>query len=279
MKISVIIVNHNLCGPLRQSLIALQQALQNIDYEIIITDDASTDHSAEMVQTEFPQFRLLQSDKYKGFSKAANQAMAVANGEYLLLANADTISNEEALQKMLEFMDSHPDTGGLTVRMLDVEGNFITDSKNGLPDAWVSFFKYTGLARLFPKTRLFNKYYQSGWVEAFETNEVDIICSTYMLLRKSVIMQVGAFDERFPVYGQDIDLSYRIRLAGFKNYYFAKTFIIWQQANQVDKYSWHYIRNFYGAMFIFAAKYLLRMPELRLKGLGRWSASPYEFKI
>ncbi|QJD97625.1 glycosyltransferase family 2 protein [Mucilaginibacter robiniae] len=279
MKLSVIIVNHNLCKPLRHSLNELQLALQTIDSEIIVADDASDDSSAEMVKNEFPQVTLLRSDKHQGFTKTANQAMAAAQGEYLLLANPDTISNADALHKMLDFMDAHADTGGLTVRMLDAEGNHIMDAQNGMPEAWIHFFKYTGLSRLFPKTRLFSNYYQGGWVEAFESTEVDVICNTYMLLRKSVIAQIGVFDERFPVYGQDIDLSYRIRLAGFKNYYFAKTFIIWQQARQTNKYSWQHIKYFYGAMLIFATKYLFKMPELRLKGLGRGSAALYEFKI
>jgi GT2 family glycosyltransferase len=278
MKLSVIIVNHNTCRLLQQALAALKVAIQQMDAEVIVVDNASADQSVQMVSTEFSEFRLIGSDKNLGFSKAANQGIKAAAGSHILLMHASIIIGEDTLDKLLDFMELHPDTGGLSVRTLDAEGHFIPESKKSMPESWVNFFKYTGLSRLFSKSQLFSHHYKAGWIEEFENTDTDVLNNCFMLLRKEVLSEVGLFDERFPVYGHDIDLSYRIRLAGFKNFYFAKTFVIQQHTLPVSNASVHYIKNFYGAMLIFAAKYLLKMPELRLKAMPRWSSPAYELK-
>jgi len=278
MKLSVIIVNHNTSRLLKQALATLKVAIQQLDAEVIVVDNASTDQSVQMVSSEFSEFNLIANDKDLSFSKAANQGIKAAIGSHILLMHPSIIVGEDTLDKLIEFMDFHPDTGGVSVRTLDAEGHFVPESKKSMPQSWINFFKYTGLSRIFSKSQLFSHHYQAGWVEEFENTETDVLNNCFMLLRKEVLNKTGLFDERFPVYGQDIDLSYRIRLAGYKNFYFAKTFVIQQHTMPVLKVSAHYIRNFYGAMFIFAAKYLLKMPELRLKAMPRWSSPAYEFK-
>ena len=278
MKLSVIIVNHNTRKLLKQALVALKVAVQQLDAEVIVVDNASADQSVQMVSSEFGEFTLISNDKDSGFSKAANQGIKVATGSHILLMHPSIIVGEDTFDKLLDFMELHPATGGLSVRTLDAEGHFIPESKKSMPESWINFFKYTGLSRLFSKSQLFSHHYQAGWVEEFENTETDVLNNCFMLLRKEVLNKAGLFDERFPVYGQDIDLSYRIRLAGFKNFYFAKTFVIQQHTLPVPKASVHYIKNFYGAMLIFAAKYLLKMPELRLKAMPRWSSPAYELK-
>lgn len=278
MQLSTIIVNYNQCRPLRQALAALKQALSNVGAEIIVVDNASDDLSLRMLKAEFPHVQVIANDKHETFSKAVNRGIEIAKGNYVLVLEPSVIVGDETLEKLHEFMEQHPDTGGLSVRMLDAGGNFIEGSNKNMPPEWIKFFRFTGLSRLFSKSRLFSPHYQAGWIEEFENTETDVLNNSFMLLRRSVLNEVGLFDERFNVFGHGIDLSYRIRLAGFKNYYYAKTFVIQQALASVNKLSWQYIKNFYGAMFTFAGKYLFRLPEVRLKTMPGWSPQAYELK-
>jgi GT2 family glycosyltransferase len=278
MKLSIIIVNQNLCRPLRQALAVLKQAVQYLDADITVVDNASEDQSVNMLTTDFAQVSIMLNEKPLSFSKAVNSAIKTVTGDYILIMHPSMITGEDTIDKILAFMEAHPDAGGLSVRMLNADGHFIPESKKGMPAAWIRFFRLTGLSRLFSKSQLFSHHYEAGWVEEFENTETDVLNNYFMLLRKPVLNEIGLFDERFVAYGQDIDLSYRIRLAGFKNYYFAKTFVIQQWVTQPNKLSLNYIRNFYGAMLIFAAKYLFKMPELRLKAMPRWSSPAYGLK-
>jgi GT2 family glycosyltransferase len=277
MKLSVIVVNYNLCDLLRQTLNSLVISGNSVDYEVFVVDNGSTDKSVEMVTDEFPQFHIIANAVNEGLAKAYNQAIQLAGGEYVLLVNADTISGKETLKRILDFMDLHTDAGGLGVRMLSPQGRFLPESNRGLTKAWVAFFKLIGFAKYFPKTRLTNRNHKE-WVEEFQTSEVDILNGAYMLLRKSALNEVGLFDERFFMYGHDIDLAYRIRLAGFKNYYFPKTYIINFKSQALVKFSWQHIKNYYGAMLIFAAKYLFKMPEIKVEGIPQLYPSPYEIE-
>ncbi|MFD1255877.1 glycosyltransferase [Mucilaginibacter terrae] len=278
MKLSVVIVNQNLCRPLRQALAALKQAVQHLDSEITVIDNASADQSVNMIINEFPQVGLIVNEKTLGFTKAVNQGIKASTGDYVLVMHPNMVTGEDTLDKVLKFMEIHPQAGGLSVRILDAEGNFVPESKKAMPLAWINFFRFTGLSKLFSKSQLFSHHYEAGWVGEFENTQTDVLNNYFMVLRKSVLNEIGLFDERFQAYGQDIDLSYRIRLAGFKNFYFAKTFVIQQPMPQSSKASLNYIRNFYGAMLIFGAKYLLKMPELRLKAMPRWSSPAYGLK-
>ena len=278
MQLSTIIVNHNQCRPLSQALAALKQAILHLDAEVIVVDNASDDLSLRMLRSEYPQIEVIANDKPESFSKAVNKGIEAAKGDYILIIDPSIIVGEETLEKLHGFMQLHTGTGGLSVRMLDAGGSFIEGSNKNMPPEWIKFFRFSGLSRLFSKSRLFSPHYQAGWIEEFENTETDVLNNSFMLLRKSVLKEVGVFDERFKTYGQDIDLSYRIRLSGFKNYYYAKTFVIQQGISPAAKFSWNYLKNFYGAMFTFAAKYLFRLPELRLKAMPRWSAPAYELK-
>lgn len=275
MKLSVIIVNRNVCVLLRQALTTVVKACANIEHEIFVVDNASTDNSVSMVKKDFTQVHLIENHKNLGFSKANNQALQLAQGDYVLLLNPDTITKSDTLQKTIEFMESHSVAGGVSVRMINPMGEFLTESKRGLSLPWIAFFKLTGLSKMFSKSRFYDRSHASG-AEEFETTEIDVLSAPFMLLRKSVLNRIGLLDERFFMYGENIDLSYRIRMAGFKNYYFPKTYIIHFKEQSAHKFSWKYIRHFYGAMFIFAGKYLFRMPRLHLKGIGVIFPPSYE---
>ncbi|MES2265873.1 MAG: glycosyltransferase family 2 protein [Bacteroidota bacterium] len=278
MKLSVIVVNHNLCPFLKQSLFTLIRACRVIDHEILVIDDASTDNSVGMVQNEFPEVALIVNEQPLGMAKARNQGIAKANGEYVLMVNADTISGKKTVEHVLDFMEAHPNAGAVGVRMLSPRGNFLPESRTGFTRAWGALLKLTGLAKYFPKSRLYKS--DVNWIEdeEFGTTEVDVVNGAFMLLRKSVISQIGGLDERLAAFGHDIDLSFRIRLAGYKNYYFPKTYILNFRNQSNPKFSWSYIKSFYVAMIIFAAKYLLHMPEIKIPGIPQIFAPKYEIE-
>jgi len=277
MKVSVIIVSHNTRILLKQAVASLIDALQHIDYEFFIADNASEDHSMEMVADNFKDVTIIANEADNGFAKANNQALSLATGEYILLVSADTIITKGSIEKMLAFMDEHIQAGGMGIRMLSPQGRFLPESIHGITQTWGAFLKLIGFAKHLPKTRLYDRN-RKDWVEEFQVAEVDLLNGACMLLRKSALNEVGLFDERFFMYGADIDLSYRLRLAGFKNYYFPKTYIINFESRQLAKFSWDYIKYFYGAMFIFAVKYLVRMPDIKVKSIPQLVPSTYEVK-
>jgi GT2 family glycosyltransferase len=272
MKLSVIIVNHNRCDLLKLAINSLIKAGKGIDYELIMVDNASADNSVEMVYADYPDVKIISNLTNEGVAKASNQGIEVSRGEYILLVNADTICGKETLDKVLDFMNDHNDAAGLGVRMLGAQGSFLAESNRGLTKPWVTFFKLIGFSKNFQKTRLSDRNHKA-WVEEFQTSEIDILNDAFMLIRKSVLNEVGLFDERFVQYGHNIDFSYRMRLHGFKNYYFPKTYIINFKSNSQPKFSWQYIKNFYGAMLIFAAKYLFKLPEIKIEGMQMYPAA------
>lgn len=254
LKISVIIVNYNVEYFLEQCLNAAYKALEKVSGEVFVVDNNSIDGSVEMVRTKFPQAILIANKDNRGFSKANNQAMEIAQGEYFLLLNPDTVVEEDTFEKVVRFMDQHPQAGGLGVRMLDGKGNFLPESKRGLPTPTVAFYKIFGLSAIFPKSKRFGKYHL-GYLSEFETHEVEILSGAFMLMRKTALDNVGLLDEAFFMYGEDIDLSYRILLGGYKNYYFPETRIIHYKGESTKKSSVNYVFVFYRAMVIFAEKH------------------------
>lgn len=254
MKLSVIIVNYNVEYFLEQCLHSVLKASKNISCEILVVDNNSVDGSVAMLEEKFKNVQLILNKKNTGFSYANNQAIKQAKGEYVLLLNPDTVVEENTLEKVISFMDSHEDAGGLGVKMLDGKGNFLPESKRGLPTPSVAFYKIFGLSALFPKSKLFGKYHL-GYLDNNKTNEVEILSGAFMLLRKSLLSKIGLLDEAFFMYGEDIDLSYRIIKAGYKNYYFADTRIIHYKGESTKKSSINYVFVFYRAMVIFAEKH------------------------
>lgn len=254
MKLSVIIVNYNVEYFLEQCLNSVRAASASLEIETFVVDNNSIDDSVAMIQEKFPEIQLIANKENTGFSKANNQAMRIAKGEYVLLLNPDTVVEEDTFSKCIEFMDTHPDAGGMGVEMLDGKGKFLPESKRGLPTPSVAFYKIFGLSSLFPKSKKFGKYHL-GYLPQNETNEIEILSGAFMLMRKTVLDKIGLLDEDFFMYGEDIDLSYRIILGGYKNYYFPKTRIIHYKGESTKKSSVNYVFVFYNAMVIFAKKH------------------------
>lgn len=254
MKLSIIIVNYNVRYFLSACLQSVQAAVKNIDAEIFVVDNNSTDQSVEMLRADFPEIILIANNFNAGFSKANNQAIAAAKGEYILLLNPDTIVEEDCFEKCISYMDEHPEAGGMGVKMIDGAGKFLPESKRGLPTPAVAFFKISGLSKLFPKSKRFGKYHL-GFLDENEIAEIEILSGAYMFMRKSVIDKIGGLDEAFFMYGEDIDMSYRITDAGFKNVYFPKSRIIHFKGESTKKSSVNYVLVFYRAMIIFAKKH------------------------
>ncbi|MDL2308822.1 glycosyltransferase family 2 protein [Bacteroidales bacterium OttesenSCG-928-B11] len=254
MKLSVIIVNYNVKYFIEQCLISVYQALQNIESEVFVVDNNSTDGSLELLKTRFPQINLIENKENVGFSKANNQALAVAQGEYALLLNPDTLVEEDTFVKCLDFMDKTADAGALGVKMVNGKGEFLPESKRGLPLPNVAFYKIFGFSKLFPKSKKFSSYHLTH-LSPDETNAVDVLSGAFMLMRKSLLDQIGYLDEDYFMYGEDIDLSYRITKAGYKNYYFPETEIIHYKGESTKKGSINYVFVFYRAMQIFAKKH------------------------
>ena len=254
MKLSVIIVNYNVRHFLEQALRSVRKAAEGLEVEVFVVDNNSVDGSVAMVRSQFPEVRLIANDHNPGFAKANNQAIRLARGEYILRLNPDTVVEEDTFRKCIAFMDAHPEAGALGVRMIDGAGKFLPESKRGFPSPWVAFCKTFGLARLFPRARLFN-HYHLGYLDEHEVHEVEVLAGAFMFLRKRVLDEVGLLDEDFFMYGEDIDLSWRIVQAGYKNYYFPHTSIIHYKGESTKKGSLNYVRAFYQAMIIFARKH------------------------
>ena len=257
MKISIVIVNYNVQYFLEQCLLSVFNACNGLDAEVFVVDNNSPDGSVEMVRKKFPHAQLIANGDNKGFSAANNQAIRMAKGEYILLLNPDTVVEEDTFRKTCSFMDEHPDAGALGVQMIDGKGNFLPESKRGLPKPDVAFYKIFGLSALFPKSKLFGRYHL-GFLDKNEVHKVDVLSGAFMLLRKSALDKTGLLDEDYFMYGEDIDLSYRIQKAGYHNYYFPHTRIIHYKGESTKKSSINYVFVFYRAMVIFARKHFAK---------------------
>jgi len=254
VKLSVIIVNYNVKYFLEQNLYSVQKALKNVKSEIFVVDNHSVDGSNKMVKEKFPEVILIENKKNTGFSYANNQAVRLAKGEYILLLNPDTLVEETTFEKCINFMDITPAAGGLGVKLIDGKGNFLPESKRAFPTPGVAFFKIFGLSKMFPKSRLFGKY-NLGYINKDEIHKIEILPGAFMFLRKKAIDEVGLLDEDFFMYGEDIDLSYRLIKAGYENFYYPETTIIHYKGQSTKKSSLNYVVQFYKAMIIFAKKH------------------------
>lgn len=254
MKLSVVIVNYNVKYFIEQCLHSVFAATEGLDAEVFVVDNNSVDGSVEMIAEKFPQVNLISNSDNPGFSKANNQAIRIAQGEYILLLNPDTLVEQDTLKKCVDFMDAHPDAGGLGIKMIDGKGRFLPESKRGLPTPAVAFYKIFGLSALFPKSKTFGKYHL-GYLDKDKTHEVDVLSGAFMMLRKKTLDETGLLDEDFFMYGEDIDLSYRITKSGYKNYYYPEARIIHYKGESTRKSSINYVFVFYRAMVIFAEKH------------------------
>ncbi|MEL6357012.1 MAG: glycosyltransferase, partial [Bacteroidota bacterium] len=261
-----VIVNYNVRYFLEQCLRSVEKAIQDVQAEVWVVDNNSADDSVSMVEELFPWVKLIANEDDPGFSIANNQAIRQSTGKYALLLNPDTLVEEDTFQKCLAFMEAHPKAGALGVRMIDGSGRFLPESKRGLPTPWVAFTKAFGLARLFPKSKLFNQYHL-GYLPEHDTGEVPVLAGAYMWLRREALDKVGLLDETFFMYGEDIDLSYRITEGGYQNYYFPATTIIHYKGESTKRGSLNYVRTFYQAMIIFAKKHFTGGAMRSLVGL------------
>ncbi len=254
VQLSVIIVNYNVSYFLEQCLHSVIKASEGLNIETFVVDNNSVDGSVDMVREKFPDVKLIANKDNVGFSRANNQAIRISNGKYVLLLNPDTLVEEDTFAKTIAYLDEHPDVGGLGVRMIDGQGQFLPESKRGLPTPLVAFYKIFGLSAMFPKSRTFSEYHL-GYLSKEENHEIPILSGAFMMMRKETLDKVGLLDEDYFMYGEDIDLSYRITLGGYKNVYFSETRIIHYKGESTKKSSVNYVFVFYRAMLIFAKKH------------------------
>lgn len=254
VQLSVIIVNYNVRYFLRQALWSVRRAAAGLAVEIWVVDNHSSDGSVQMVREEFPEVRMIANPDNPGFATANNQAIRQASGKFILLLNPDTLVQEDTFRRCLDFMDQHPRAGALGIRMIDGSGRFLPESKRGFPSPFVAFCKSFGLSSLFPRSRVFNRYHL-GYLDPKENHRVEVLAGAFMFIRRSVLEEVGLLDEDFFMYGEDIDLSYRIVQAGYENHYLAESRIIHYKGESTKKGSLNYVRIFYQAMIIFARKH------------------------
>ena len=253
MKLSVIIVNYNVKYHLEQCIRSVQKASEGLNADIWVVDNASSDGSMDYLQPLFPDIHFISNTENVGYSRANNQAIRESKGEYVLLLNPDTIVAEDTLKGCVDFLDAHPKVGATGVRMLNADGTFAPESRRGLPTPFTSFCKMTGLSALFPKSRTFGKYYMK-YLDSDEANPIEVISGAFNMLRRKALDEVGLLDEKFFMYGEDIDLSYRMLLGGWQNYYIPYS-ILHYKGESTQKSSFRYVHVFYNAMLIFFNKH------------------------
>ena len=256
MKVSVIIVNYNVRDYLRQCLISVKRALNEIgdDGEVIVIDNCSLDGSIKMLEEEFKWVKLIKNSENLGFSRANNQGIKIAQGEYILLLNPDTIIPEETFKRLIEFMDNNLEAGAVGVKLIDGKGKYLPESMRGFPDPKTSFFKITGIYKLFPNSATINRYYL-GNLDKTKINEIEVLSGSFMFIRKKIFDEIGLLDERFFMYAEDIDLSYRIREKGYKIFYYPYISVVHYKGRSTKKTSLDYLKLFYSAMLLFINKY------------------------
>ena len=254
MTLSIVIVNFNVKHFILQCLQSVYNAIGCIEAEVFVVDNASSDNSCQAIRERFPKVTIIENHHNVGFSKANNQAIRMATGKYVLLLNPDTVVQEDTFQKCINFMNSHPNAGSMTVKMIDGKGNYLPESKRGFPSPWVSFYKIFGLSALFPRSRKFAQYYL-GHLDKNATNKVDILPGAFMFIRHEALDKTGLLDENFFMYGEDIDLSYRLTQNGYSNYYYPDCQIIHYKGESTKKGSLNYVIVFYKAMILFTKKH------------------------
>ncbi len=263
MQLSVIIVSYNAKYHLEQCLYSVIAACNNVRSEIIVIDNASTDNVIEYLQSKFPSVIFIKNEINEGFAKANNKGLKIAKGEYVLYLNPDTIIPENIFNATIYFLEQDMEAGAVGVQMIDGNGRFLPESKRSFPSVRTSFFKLSGMAGLFPKSGLFNKY-ALGNLDENNIHEANVLAGAFLLSSKKILQSLNGFDEDFFMFGEDIDLSYRITQQGYKNYYLGNNIIIHfkGESTRNDK---AYVENFYNAMKIFISKHHSSISSMLLK--------------
>ena len=270
MQLSIVIVNYNVKYFLEQCLCSVRKAIEKIDAEIIVIDNASSDDSINYLQPLFPETQFIQNKKNIGFGKASNQGFYLAKGEFVLFLNPDTIVSENCFEECISFFKQHKDCGALGVRMMDGGGKFLAESKRSFPSPVTSFFKLIGLAALFPNSGFFNKY-ASGNLRENELHEIEVLAGAFIMTTKKLLTQLNGFDESFFMYGEDIDLSYRIRQLGYKNYYLGTITILHFKGESSRRAGLNYVKMFYAAMNVFVKKHYPKWQSIFFSFFIEWA--------
>ena len=253
MDLSIVIINYNVKAFLTQCLDSIYRSQTQYSYEVIIIDNASSDSGKDMILELFPEVRWTDNAENVGFGKANNQGFEQAKGAYTLILNPDTVLREDTLEVSLNYLKAHPEVGGLGIKGIDGSGQFLPESKRGLPTPMTAFFKISGLSRLFPHSPLFSRYHL-GHLNPDSNHRVDILVGCYMMVPTDLLRQVGGFDPQYFMYGEDIDLSYELLKIGRQNHYLAESQIIHYKGESTKRGSLNYVRMFYQAMVLFARK-------------------------
>ena len=252
-SLAIVIVNYKVRYFLKQCLSSVFESISGMDAKVYVVDNDSQDGSVQMIKSEFPSVKLIENQENLGFGKANNQVLEIIESDYLLYLNPDTIVTKVALLEALTFLNEHEDAGAVGVKLIDGSGNYHEESKRGFPSIFTAFSKMSGLNKLFPKSKLFNYYYM-GHLNVDQFVEVDVLCGAFMLTRTSLMKTLKGFDEDFFMYGEDIDLCYRIKEEGYKIFYLPESSIIHFKGESSKKLSYRYIKSFYGAMLIYLRK-------------------------
>ncbi len=254
MTLSVVIVNYNVKYYLEQCLESVfASELNGAEMEVIVIDNASKDGSQEYISSRFPQVKYVYSEENMGFSRANNCAFEMVKGDFVLMLNPDTMVGERVFSQVIAFMKAHENAGAVGVKMINSEGVFLPESKRGVPTLWVSFCKFAGLCKLFPKSKFFNGYYL-GFLNENETQKVPVLAGAFIMTKRSVLDRVGGLDERFFMFGEDIDFSVRISEAGYDLYYYPVK-ILHYKGESCKKNRSVFVMQFYDAMVLFYKKY------------------------
>lgn len=276
MKLSVIIVSYNVKYYIAQCLRSVEKAIGVLECgqqgdasgdtaEIIVVDNHSQDGTVEYLEqcfpaSRYPNLHVVACTHNNGFARANNLAIRKSESDLVLLLNPDTIIGEHVLKAAVSFMRSHPDAGALGVRMLGANGKPAPESRRGLPSPMVAFYKMMGLCSRFPRHRSFGHYYM-GYLPWDEPAKIEVVSGAFCMIRREALLKVGLLDEDFFMYGEDIDLSYRILKGGYQNYYLPVD-ILHYKGESTQKSSFRYVHVFYEAMLIFFRKHYSGMSHL-----------------
>jgi GT2 family glycosyltransferase len=253
MQLSVIILNYNVRFFLEQCVASVQEALSNIESEIIVVDNHSSDDSCEMIKSRFPNVKLIENNCNLGFPKGNNIGVARAKGDYICILNPDTVVAEDTFEKILAFAEKQKNLGIVSCKLIDGSGNFLPESKRGIPTPFVALTKIFNLYKLFPNSKLFNRYYAQHLSEN-ETGKVDILVGAFMIMKRELYNEIGGFDENCFMYSDDIDLSFMALKSGKNNFYFHETSVIHYKGESTVK-DGLYMKRFREAMQFFYKKH------------------------
>ena len=244
MKLSIVIVSYNVRAFVEQCLDSVQKASEGIATEVFVVDNASADDTVEVIGSRYPWVHLIANSENLGFASANNIAIRQSAGEYVLLLNPDTVVEEDTLRQSLAFMDAHPEAGGAGVMMHNADGTLAPESRRAIPTPWVSCLKMLG----------FTKRYYMSHLPWDQPSQIEVISGAFCLLRKKALDEIGLLDEAFFMYGEDIDLSYRLLKGGWQNWYLPYP-IIHYKGKSTQKSDYRYVHIFYQAMLIFFRKH------------------------